>query len=259
MKWCSERLLGDPRMASRAEYRRPTLRLEDKVRSEDKLNAALLRPEEKVLLGIAVVLAVALHVGAALLIVPWASRRDRPRPTERTGLLIRRLALAAPTLEPPKGPAPSRPPGEALAGAIPEPSLVKPEPLHAPELDVVPGTLPADTEVLLGDQVPPPAAEPPVMSVEDVSPPELLPESKIQPSYPAMARSLKIQASVVLRVLVESDGSVGELTVQRCSRPGLGFEERAVEAVRQWRYRPGSRGGQSVEAYATVRVQFVLE
>ena len=246
-------------MASKGACRRPTLPLEDKVRSEDRLNAALLRPEEKVLLGIAVVLAVALHVGAALLIVPWASRRDRPRPTERTGLLIRRLVLAAPTLEPPREPAPSRPPGEELAGTIPEPSLVKPEPLHAPELEVVPGTLPPDTEVLLGDQAPPPAAEPPVTSVEDVSPPEPLPESKIKPSYPAMARGLRIQAGVVLRVLVRRDGSVGEITVLRCSRPGLGFEKEAVLAVRQWRYRPGSRSGQSVEAYATVRVQFVLE
>lgn len=246
-------------MASSVEWRRPTLRLEDKVRSEDQLYAALLRPVEKGLLGIAVALAVALHVGAAFLSFSWESRLDAPRPPEPTGLLIRKLMLVPPRLESPKRPPSPKLPREGSASTIPRPSLVRAEPLHTPVIDVVSGTLPPDTEVLLGDQVPPPTPPHPGPIVEDVIRPELLPESRVEPSYPAIARSLKIEAIVVLSVWVRRDGLVGEITVLRCSRPGLGFEEKAVEAVRRWRYRPGSRGGQSADLYATVRVQFALE
>jgi TonB family protein len=39
----------------------------------------------------------------------------------------------------------------------------------------------------------------------------------------------------------------------------LGFEEEAIEAIRQWRYEPGRQNGVPVDVYFTVVVEFVLQ
>jgi TonB family protein len=87
-----------------------------------------------------------------------------------------------------------------------------------------------------------------------VSQPKLL--SKIEPKYSEEARQAKWQGTVQLSLIVEEDGSPSDVKV---SRPlGLGLDENAIDAVKQWRFQPGLKDGKPVRVVATVQVNFRL-
>jgi protein TonB len=83
-----------------------------------------------------------------------------------------------------------------------------------------------------------------------------IPETKVEPEYPAVARALRARGSVVVEVTVGVDGAVKGARVLECSRPGVGFERAALAAVRRWTFRPGRLGDEPVEASTVVRVEF---
>src|SRR5947209_15640814 len=68
-----------------------------------------------------------------------------------------------------------------------------------------------------------------------VTAPSLL--SKVEPEYSEEARRAKYQGTVVLYVEVYPDGKAHNLKVLRSL--GLGLDEKAIEAVNKWRFRPG--------------------
>ena len=88
--------------------------------------------------------------------------------------------------------------------------------------------------------------------------PVLLEETKIRPEYPEMPRVAQVGGNVILRAIIHTDGSVGEIEILRCNRPNMGFEDAAIQAVQQWRYEPATQGGRAVEVYFTVVVDFTL-
>lgn len=94
---------------------------------------------------------------------------------------------------------------------------------------------------------------------EDAQLPVLIEESARPPSYPELARVARIEAVVSLEALIREDGSVGEVCVQRVSRPGMGFGEEARRAVEQWRYQPAMLDGVPVKVRFHVVVTFVLQ
>jgi periplasmic protein TonB len=87
-----------------------------------------------------------------------------------------------------------------------------------------------------------------------IEPPRLLHEVKAQ--YTEDARRRGIAGDVVLEVVVRRDGSVGDAHVLQ----GLGFglDERAISAVRQWRFAPAQRKGVPVDVLVEVAVEFTL-
>ena len=90
--------------------------------------------------------------------------------------------------------------------------------------------------------------------VDDVTQPVLL--WKIEPEYTDEARRAKIQGTVVLRIEVDTRGQAQNITVRQSL--GLGLDERAIEAVRRWRFRPGHRNGKPWATPALVQVNFRL-
>ncbi|MCE5336952.1 MAG: energy transducer TonB [Desulfobacteraceae bacterium] len=80
---------------------------------------------------------------------------------------------------------------------------------------------------------------------------------KIEPAYPSRARKQGICGKVVVRFLVESDGSVSRPFVVE-ARPAGYFEQSALEAIRQWRFKPGWFKGRAVSTWVTLPVQFRL-
>ncbi|MGB7722426.1 MAG: energy transducer TonB [Bryobacteraceae bacterium] len=88
----------------------------------------------------------------------------------------------------------------------------------------------------------------------DVTQPVLL--WKIEPEYTDEARRAKIQGTVVLHIEVDTRGQAQNITVRQSL--GLGLDERAIEAVRRWRFRPGYRNGKPWVASALVQVNFRL-
>lgn len=87
-----------------------------------------------------------------------------------------------------------------------------------------------------------------------VSAPELL--FKVDPEYSEPARKAKFQGTVVLNLVVQRDGSVRDIRIVQSL--GLGLDEKALEAVKQWRFRPGLKNGQPVDVSAIIEVTFRL-
>lgn len=77
-----------------------------------------------------------------------------------------------------------------------------------------------------------------------------------QPEYSEEARKAKFQGEVTLSVTVGEDGTPRDIKVVRPL--GLGLDEKAIEAVSRWRFRPGMKDGRAVAVRANVVVTFRL-
>src|SRR5579864_6236220 len=76
------------------------------------------------------------------------------------------------------------------------------------------------------------------------------------PEYSEEARKAKYQGTVVLWVVIGPDGRVHDLKVQRSL--GLGLDEKALEAVRTWKFDPARKDGQAVAVQLNIEVNFHL-
>jgi len=79
---------------------------------------------------------------------------------------------------------------------------------------------------------------------------------KVEPEYSEEARKAKYQGVVVLYVEVDPTGKAVNPRVVRSL--GLGLDEKATEAVRKWKFRPGYKDGKAVTVAATIEVNFRL-
>lgn len=87
-----------------------------------------------------------------------------------------------------------------------------------------------------------------------VNAPRLIREVKA--SYTEDARRGNLEGEVVLEIVVRRDGSVGD--VKLIDGLPSGLNERAIAAVRQWRFAPATRLGQAVDVIVEVSVEFKL-
>jgi TonB family protein len=78
--------------------------------------------------------------------------------------------------------------------------------------------------------------------------------SKPEPEYTQEARAARIRGIVYLFVVIDSGGNTRQICVAR----GLGFglDQNAIDAVKQWKFRPGLKDGKPVPVYANVEVHF---
>lgn len=75
-----------------------------------------------------------------------------------------------------------------------------------------------------------------------------------EPLYPAEMRSQKAEGVVSVIFVVDSNGKVVDPRVEKSSHPA--FEKPALEAVRQWKFEPGVKGGQRVSCKMRVPIRF---
>ena len=87
-----------------------------------------------------------------------------------------------------------------------------------------------------------------------ITPPRLLREVKAD--YTDEARKRGISGEVVLEIVVRHDGSVGDVKILQAL--GAGLNDRAVQAVKQWRFAPAQRLGAPVDVIVEVAVEFRL-
>ena len=78
---------------------------------------------------------------------------------------------------------------------------------------------------------------------------------RVQPDYPSLARQVRVQGQVILRAVISREGTIENLQVLS-GHPML--VRAAVEAVRQWKYRPYLLNGEPVEVETEVKVNFIL-
>lgn len=78
---------------------------------------------------------------------------------------------------------------------------------------------------------------------------------KVQPTYPPLARQARIQGAVLLRAEISKDGTIQNLRLIS-GHPML--TSAAIEAVKQWRYKPYILNGEPVEVETQITVNFTL-
>ncbi len=83
-----------------------------------------------------------------------------------------------------------------------------------------------------------------------------VPLYKIDPDYSEEARKAKYQGTVVLAIVVDEHGNPKDVRVVKPL--GLGLDQKAIEAVSKWRFRPGMKDGHAVAVAATIEVNFRL-
>ncbi|MCL4796267.1 MAG: TonB family protein [Bryobacteraceae bacterium] len=79
---------------------------------------------------------------------------------------------------------------------------------------------------------------------------------KIDPSYSEEARQMKVQGTVIISLVVGEDGLPRDLKIVESL--GYGLDEKALEAAKKFKFRPGSRNGIPVPVIARVKFDFRL-
>jgi TonB family protein len=79
---------------------------------------------------------------------------------------------------------------------------------------------------------------------------------KVEPEYSEEARKAKYQGTVVVYAEVDPNGRAMNLRIMQSL--GLGLDEKALEAIKKWRFRPGYKDGKPVTVAATIEVNFRL-
>lgn len=170
--------------------------------------------------------------------------------------------MEPPSLAPPGGAAPAPPSG----GVVVDPHAVPNVVLVEPPAELV-GPTPSSSTTsngtgYEGTNAPPapgpvdirPVAErvPDIWETHDVEPEPLFTP---RPEYTDLAQQANVEGTVVLRALVERDGRVGEIRVER-SVPLL--DEAARTAIARWTFTPARTHGVAVRAWVLVPVRFSL-
>ncbi len=89
------------------------------------------------------------------------------------------------------------------------------------------------------------------LKVSNISPGQLI--HRVEPTYPRIANAIHLQGEVKLHAIIARDGSIEDLSVTS-GHPLLAAA--AMDAVKQWRYRPFLLNGQPVEVETTITVNF---
>lgn len=200
--------------------------------------------------------AAALAVHALLLLVPTLRSEAVPVAEEAPKQVV---VIQPVRFKPPEPPPETPPEPEVTRVPMPAENPNELEPIR--EVDDIP--LPQD-DYAWGDMVievpqAPPEPEPevvgPIPVGGDVARPRGIYTPK--PEYTEIARKTRTQGTVILQAILDEEGRVSELKVLR-GLP-MGLTERAVEAVRTWRYEPATLDGRPVEVYMTITVIFTLQ
>ena len=123
---------------------------------------------------------------------------------------------------------------------------------------VRPGTNSVKVDMAMGTPASAPASGPAVSASQRVkmsADTAHVLERPVEPSYPMLARQMKVQGSVILQALIGTDGLIQDLHV--LSGPTI-LSSAAQEAVKQWRFKPYLQDGQPVETEAKITVNFTI-
>ena len=82
--------------------------------------------------------------------------------------------------------------------------------------------------------------------------------SEVKPSYTAEAMRAKVQGAVMVEAIVREDGTVGQVRIVRSLDRTFGLDDEALRAVKNWRFRPGTRQGRNVAVIVEIELTFTL-
>jgi periplasmic protein TonB len=183
-------------------------------------------------------------------------------------------------LSPPPAPAPAAPEAarrairgsEVSGNQIVEPPSIPPNITPVNDVGVAPppsigeiavpgGTGPGRRGVAGGFGDAPASVQPPPPTPAPTRPPRVSQFAeanlvhRVQPQYPQIARMVGVQGAVELRAIVSKTGIIENLTI--IGGPPM-LVAAAVDAVKQWRYRPYMLNGEPIEVETEITVNFTL-
>jgi|APGre2960657373_1045057.scaffolds.fasta_scaffold75855_2 protein TonB len=145
----------------------------------------------------------------------------------------------------------------------PKPEPAKPEPARPAPPSPAPQAAPAPT----APEAPPKPAPPPEAVAKPAPAAPATPAktgvdisasyrgSNVQPVYPSWSQKNREQGTVVLRVLVKSDGTAGTVEIKSSSGyPRL--DQSAIQAVKTWRFIPATRDGKPIDELYELDITF---
>ncbi len=162
---------------------------------------------------------------------PKVVARPEPKPEPEPAL---------PRVAPPVINAAPQTPATASVPAVAEPSIPARE---APFAEVVAKAAPLAPPA-------PPAVIPPTYNADYLQNPA--------PRYPPLARRMRQQGKVLLRVLVNAGGTAAKIEVRQSSGSEM-LDEAALDAVKRWRFVPARQGSDPVAAWVIVPITFTLQ
>jgi len=201
--------------------------------------------------------AIALHLlAAALLLIPLAQspiRVDQAR-QERWILPELKPVAPAPTPPPPTDPVTEKTPPQRPTPALPAPVETAPLPIFA--TDAVVNLPTTDIAAPTTDPTPSEVISQPSQPLTGV---QLRYLSAPPPAYPREALRAGAEGTVILRVLVGIDGVPMKVDVERSSGNRSLDTAAKTQVLRRWKFQPATDGGQAVQAYGLIPVDFTLD
>ena len=226
-------------------------------------------------------LPIALTVVCAHGLALWALQSGLMRPTREPAETVVMVAdwIEAPQPEvPPAPPAPPAPPSPPKAETPPAPKRLAPtppppKPASEPAPQPAPAVAEAPSEPLqpvvsagnasesaanaitTAPSAPPAPPAPPKVELPSSSASYL---NNAPPHYPAISRRMGEQGRVVVRALIDTNGTASQASIQTSS----GYErldQTALSTVQRWRYVPGKRGGVPEAMWFSIPLNFVLD
>lgn len=198
-----------------------------------------------------IVIAIVLHVGLLLAPIISVADRDIKAPEKPKVYVVQQVRFKPP---PPQQQEILKP--RAKKVPIPDPTPDEPEPIRVVEEVEQELDIPFD-DTIFGIPEGPPPSEPegPIMVGGDVKPPERV--YAPQPTYTEIARKARIQGVVIVQAIIDKQGNVTNVKVLK-GLP-MGLEEAAVDAMKQWKFKPATLNGKPVTVYYNLTVNFKLQ
>jgi protein TonB len=113
-------------------------------------------------------------------------------------------------------------------------------------------------------ELPPPPPRPrkekvaktgPIQMPENATPPRPV-GGNAPPAYPEEARASGVEGEVYLKIVINEDGSVGDIEVKKGEEP---FVSAAIAAVKSWKYTPALLDGKPITVFRIIKVPFKLK
>ena len=219
-------------------------------------------------LGGTLPVSIAIHLVAvlALIVIPLVANVVVPTVSVTLPDYVRLAPMPPPpvvVMRQPSGPRSEAPPEASSAPPTQAPPSILTEravSMPGPEIPGAVGDI-VDAGITLGSSVisPPPAPEPPKpagpirIAQLPVAPRKI---ADARPVYPDIARTARVEGTVVMEAVLDPAGTVTQIRVIR-SIPLL--DQAAIDAVRQWRYSPSVYNGRPVSVLMTITIRFTLQ
>lgn len=109
------------------------------------------------------------------------------------------------------------------------------------EIKVDPGDyLPSDTEFVAVQEMPQPI-------------------KKVEPEYPELARQAGVEGKVIVLALVDKNGKVRDAKILKASGANVGFEDLAINAIKQWEFKPAIQNNKPIAVWVQQIFNFRLK